>query len=309
MQQITKKRWTAKELLQTAFPELDWIIPDILPEGFSILGGRPKVGKSWLAMQIAQAVATDGMIFGRKVKTGKVFYLALEDNPRRLARRMRLQHWNKTNECVFYTEWKPFNDGGLEDLRIEFEKYPYRLCVVDTVSRAYRLKDHNDVSQMTKVYDATQKFFEGQRVSLLALDHHSKAAGGIEFDVIDAIISSTAKVAVPDTILGLAKQRGKRDARLCATGRDAEEFDEQIVMDVRSMAWQLANTFIKPDTLQAEILKVVRMTPISLTILAEQLKKNKGQVLRECNELILKGFLQEELRDGQKFFYAPLLNA
>ena len=95
---ILKVRWTPKELLQTTFPELDWIVPNLLPEGFSILGGRPKVGKSWLAMQISHAVITGGQVFGQKVSKGKVFYLALEDNPRRLHRRMRQQHWPSSND-------------------------------------------------------------------------------------------------------------------------------------------------------------------------------------------------------------------
>lgn len=309
--QIAKQRWTAKELLQTEFPELDWIVPDILPEGFSILGGRPKVGKSWLAMQIAQAVATDGIVFGRKVKAGKVLYLALEDNPRRLSRRIKVQHWNKTNECVFYNTWKPLNEGGLEDLEAEFDKQPYRLCVIDTVTRAFRIKDHNDSGQVTKAYDATQKLFERKRVSLLALDHHSKSAGGMEFDVIDAIISSTAKVAVPDTIMGLAKQRGKKEARFCVTGRDAEDFDEQVVMDSLTMCWQLASTFVKPNTVQSDILKVVRgsRTPLSLATLSEKLKKNKGQIYRECNELVKKELLIEQRAEGQTYYVAEPLSA
>jgi hypothetical protein len=45
--------YTARELLGTKFPEPRWIVPDILPEGLTPLAGRPKVGKSWLALQIA----------------------------------------------------------------------------------------------------------------------------------------------------------------------------------------------------------------------------------------------------------------
>lgn len=291
-----KKGRTAKEIMRTKYPELDWIVQDILPEGWALLGGRPKVGKSWLAMQIAQAIATNGKVFGKRVRQGKVLYLALEDNDRRLDRRMKAQHWEETDDCVYHTEWKPFNAGGLEDLDAEFKKTKYRLCIVDTVSRAFLLKDHNDIAQVTKAYDTTQRFFERHRVSLLALDHHNKSASKDGYDPIDSIIASTAKTAVPDTIIGLAKTRGKKEAVLVVRGRDAEEWEEEVVMDTLTMSWQLASIFVKPNTLQSEIVKVVLNTsiPISLTDLSVKVKKEKGQVLRECNELIKKELIADD---------------
>ena len=48
---------TADEILTAAWPEPVWAIPGLLPVGLTILAGRPKVGKSWLALQIALAVA------------------------------------------------------------------------------------------------------------------------------------------------------------------------------------------------------------------------------------------------------------
>ncbi len=306
-----KLRWTAKELIETEFPELDWVVPMIMPEGFSVLGGRPKVGKSWLAMQIAHAVSTGGVLFGEKVSKGKVLYLALEDNPRRLARRIRIQKWASTEDCVFYNQWLPMNQGGLAEIAKIFDKEPHRLCVMDTVARAYQVKDPNDVAQMTRIYDQTHHFFEDAKVNLLAVDHHSKSGGGMDFDVIDSIISSTAKVAVPDTILGLAKMRGKVEARLVATGRDAEDFDEQVIFNKALGAWEITTVIVKENSVQADIVKVVldSQATVSLTELAAALDKNKGQVLREANELVKKGlivegFLQTPL-GREKFYTKP----
>ncbi len=57
----SQKRWTVAELLDAEFPEPKWAIPNLIPEGLSIIGGRPKVGKSWLLLQAAIAVGSGGM--------------------------------------------------------------------------------------------------------------------------------------------------------------------------------------------------------------------------------------------------------
>ena len=43
-----KQGITLDELDRKIFPELREIVPGILPEGLTILGGRIKLGKSWL---------------------------------------------------------------------------------------------------------------------------------------------------------------------------------------------------------------------------------------------------------------------
>jgi RecA-family ATPase len=56
-----------------------------LPEGLTLPAGKPKLGKSWLALSVAFAVAAGGVALGTyPVAQGEVLYLALEDNERRL---------------------------------------------------------------------------------------------------------------------------------------------------------------------------------------------------------------------------------
>jgi RecA-family ATPase len=52
--------------------------------------GKPKLGKSWLALSLAEAIAAGGVAFGvKRVEQGKTLYLALEDNHRRLQGRLK----------------------------------------------------------------------------------------------------------------------------------------------------------------------------------------------------------------------------
>lgn len=60
-----KSHWAAKELLTAEFPPIQWVVPGIFPEGLTFLAGRPKIGKSLLALQLAHAVSSGGNIFNQ----------------------------------------------------------------------------------------------------------------------------------------------------------------------------------------------------------------------------------------------------
>src|SRR6185369_10098526 len=57
--------FTATELMQQRFRPQRWAVPGLLPQGCVLLAGRPKVGKSWFAFQLALAVASGEPAFGK----------------------------------------------------------------------------------------------------------------------------------------------------------------------------------------------------------------------------------------------------
>ena len=81
-------------LMGLELPPPVWIVPDLLPGGLAQLGGKPKLGKSWLAlgMSLTCALGTvngDHKVLGRyAVEPVGVLYLSLEDNPRRFQERV-----------------------------------------------------------------------------------------------------------------------------------------------------------------------------------------------------------------------------
>lgn len=81
---------TMAALLSTTFADIRWVIYGLLPEGLAILSGPPKIGKSWLVMNLCLATATGGHALGKfKVDPGEVLLLSLEDNERRLKGRLQ----------------------------------------------------------------------------------------------------------------------------------------------------------------------------------------------------------------------------
>ncbi len=56
--------------MQNPITPLEFTVADILPHGLFILAGSPKVGKSWLALDICHAVATGGFLWHYPAEQG-----------------------------------------------------------------------------------------------------------------------------------------------------------------------------------------------------------------------------------------------
>ena len=56
----TIESFTAESLMAMDFPEIIWVVPELLPTGAALLAGKPKFGKSWLALGLCAAVGYGG---------------------------------------------------------------------------------------------------------------------------------------------------------------------------------------------------------------------------------------------------------
>jgi hypothetical protein len=80
----------AAELDRMEFEPIKSVVPGVFVEGLTLFCGKPKIGKSWLLLHAAHAVASGGFTLGlTHCLEGDVLYCSLEDNKRRLKSRMR----------------------------------------------------------------------------------------------------------------------------------------------------------------------------------------------------------------------------
>lgn len=306
-QPARKTAWTAAEILTTSFPDPRWIVPGLIPEGLVSLAGRPKLGKSWLALQVACAVGTGGKALGRDVTAGQVLYLALEDSPRRLKSRMQAQRWPATEAVDFYTEWPDLaTAAGMDPLRAAIEARGYALVIIDTLSRAAAF-DQMDPASSTWVMAGLQRLAIDRGLTVLVIDHHRKR-NGFDSDVIDDVLGATGKTAVLDAALGLYRERGKREAKLVVSGRDLEDAELALEWDGATCTWQcLGNTGeVIAKTRSAEIIAVLRRShPDALTgnDIAQETGYDRGDVTRLLAELENGGFVYRCPKVGKSIPY------
>jgi AAA domain len=216
------RRFSAEMLSRMEFPEVRFVIPDLVPEGVAVLAGKPKIGKSWWAMTQAIDVAAEG----------KVLYLALEDPPRRLQSRLRtlLRGDDAPSLLDFETDWPRLDKGGIEKMDAWLEKHdPWaRMIVVDTIAKVRPERKQNEDQYLGDygVWGRLQALtIAHPGVAILGVHHQRKTESD---DVLDTVLGSQGVTGSVDTILVLQKSRGQADGELYVTGRDVEETERAL---------------------------------------------------------------------------------
>jgi hypothetical protein len=213
------------ELKGKRFPPIVWIVPDILPEGCTLLAGKPKLGKSWMALDIAIAVATGGQVLGRDCDEGDVLYLALEDNERRLQQRgsilLPAQDWPE--RLTVSTEWPRSKDGCAKIKRWAASVTHPRLVIVDVLN-AFRAPDNGKQSAYQYDYAAVAELRDlanSLGISVLVVHHTRK---GEADDPIDMVSGTLGLTGAADSTLVLSRT-AEKGTTLYGRGRDVAEID------------------------------------------------------------------------------------
>ncbi len=301
--------WAMADLLAASFPAPVWLVPDILQQaGLAILAGRPKMGKSFLALQLAIAIGSGGHFLGHVLPQRHVVYLALEDSPRRLQERCRTVGATTATDVNFETSWRPLNGEGLADLERRIEETRPGLVVVDTIARACSGRmDWNDTAQTVAVLGPLQEMALRHDMCVLLIDHHRKPNGS-SADVIDDVLGSTGKVGTIDTALGLYRKRGEHDTTLRVTGRDVPDAELALAWDPVTCLWQMVGDArqVKAASVQQEILNAIRDLGGQATVseIAAFLSKDRSNVSKEIGELLAKGAVKAAPPQGRRQPYA-----
>lgn len=300
--------YLGSELMAMSFPAPEWVVPDLLPEGLATITGRPKIGKSLLTLQLAMCVAEGKPFFDKPIVKGVVLYLCLEDSPRRLQDRLKRMGCVDLTNIVFAFDWPKLNAGGNVALAKRIEADHPRLVVVDTVGRAFGgVLDWNDYGTTTRILAPLQEMALKQRMTIHLVDHQRKLNGQAEFDPVEESIGSTGKAAVMDTLWGLYRKRGQKDATLKAVGRDLEEQSLALGLNAETLLWTCKGEVmeVKRKGLADDILAWLdahdgRGYP---TQIADALRKDRGHVSEALGELLESGWVHYGKRDGSRQEY------
>ena len=222
----------------------DFIIDGMLPVGMTFLSGAPKIRKSFLALQIAIAVATGTTFFGHRVKRCDVVYLDLEGSKSRIS--SRTQHMTTAiprNVYVTNRIQDRLSNGLTEKLKaLHIQKPEIRLIIIDTYSRARG----SPKSFGQNAYDADVQFLEPvqqmaieQNIAILFV-HHDKKGAGYSSDSFERLSGTMGISGSADCVMNLITE-GKRfdgKAKLEYTPRDAAGGELNLIFNDRFLEWQ-----------------------------------------------------------------------
>lgn len=277
-------------LLSMDIPEPEWIVEGILPVGLGLLAGKPKAGKSWMALSLAVRLATGGYLFDtHRVASGQVIVLALEDTRHRLKSRL-LELGAKgltTGDLQLFTEWPKSNTDILEE---QLELCPgTKLVIVDTHAKFRKSaksnsdlygKDYDDISKLKQVADKYS-------IAILVLHHLRKAKSDDPFEMINGTGGITGAA---DTLWVLDRAPSAPTANLYVRGRDVE--DQTLSLQFEGCHWtQIGEFECKPNATELKYLSLLKDGPLSPKQLAESVEGEVQAVTKRLQRMVDKGMI------------------
>ena len=191
------------EELKCSIVDINYIIEDMIREnGLYCLLGEAKVGKSAIALQIANSVANGFPFLNLKTNKTPVLYLSTEMNPSETISRIKFMELDLNDKDFFYT----FPEDNLTQISIlkvekeiaEFtEKYNGKLVFIDMFNginfgNNYDLNNYQDMSQ--NIFPQLRKLCNNYNVAIIIVHHLNRKGKSLGSTAIDTCVDG--KVAL-----------------------------------------------------------------------------------------------------------------
>lgn len=270
------KFYTAAELQRINFAPVRFVVPGYIPQGVTLLVGKPKSGKSWLVLDACCAVATGGSALDNQTcDEGDVLYAALEDNQRRIRSRLDLQRPNEPwpDKLTFLHSMRALDAGGIDDLKLWLStRAKPKLIVIDVLNkvRPSQGRNENSYSYDYKSIAPLKALADEYGIAIVLVHHARKLEAEDDFDTVSGTLGLTGAV---DTILLLKKSTS--GVRLKARGRDLEEFDAAMDFDPDTCRWRVTGSAEDAQRSSARwaimaAMSHIPMSPIQITAASGQ---------------------------------------
>jgi hypothetical protein len=287
--------WDSTELMHAEVPPTHWVVRGMFPQGFGLLAGRPKIGKSWLALLLARCVALGEPFLGHDTNRSAVLYLALEDSQARMKERLHKLEFPDGIPVSHVLDFPRIGDqGGIELLAGILETgyvspdqsvaLEYGLVIVDSLSRAKSIaSDELRPEDMERVIRPLQELGHKRGILVLAIHHHRKSATG---DVIWDSRGSGAIAGVADVVAGVYPPDDGLYA-FKSQGRDAP--DVEYALRFEDGLWRMESDArvlnLKPG--DRELLRVLGELKHATELdLSSRMKVNRGSLHQRLLRLV-----------------------
>ena len=282
----------AADLLQLDLPPLRWVVPDLLPEGTTILAAPPKIGKSCLIYQIAVEASIGGELFGRRVEPGSVLYLALEDGQRRGQDRLRTALAGRTMpRGRLEVRWTAAKVGqGLEEELVAWlDGHPDAVMVaVDTLGKVRAASNGRRNAYEVDVEDLgrLQSIFRDRPVALVIVHHAAKAK---QDDFLASVSGTYGITGSADTTMFLKRKREEHFGTITVTGRDVPDATQSVRFD--GMLWTSAPPSLPESRFErTEVFEAIRAHgPLMPKAIGELIGKSREATKYLVEQLVADG--------------------
>ena len=251
---------TLKELMSRQFPDSEWVVEPLIPEGLTVLSAQPASYKTWLMLDIAIAVASGSQLFDTFDTTQSGVLMVDEENSERLLQQ-RLQLLGDDNELpIHFMVDKKFR---LEDAKIgsviRFCKdNDIGLVTFDSLVRIHS-KNENDAVQMSEVFAKIRQFNKAG-INVL-VTHHNRKGGNSENPSQDMRGSSDILAAV-DCHLSLKRNRESKVLSITQTKvrfmEELEPFEMEVITNEESVRFEYMGLSDFAETKRQKTIRAIK---------------------------------------------------
>ena len=228
-----------EEIYDTVYVKRNPIVEGLIEGGTIILSGAAKVGKSFLALQLAYCVSQGMPFLGFKTNKTGVIYFALEDVESRLQKRMQSMFGLEPVPDLYFATEAGYIGGGFEDqLQTALYEHPdIGLVIIDVMQK---VRDPKEQSSYNADYDfvgALKKLADQTGVCLVLVHHTRKSADKDIFNMVSGSMGVTG--SVDGTMVLYKVDRADDRAMLAIVGRDTQDKKLMLARAMSSPQWQL----------------------------------------------------------------------
>jgi hypothetical protein len=289
-------------------PPMVWAIENLLPsEGVVLLGGRPKEGKSWMALQFGLAITSGHKVLGFTVTKGRVLYLALEDNDLRMRNRLDILDVPGGDDGLDIAYEFTLDPTGIAELAQVIADKNYNVVIVDTFMNANssvpKPKDADPIQHDYAKIIQLKKIAFRLRVCIVLVCHTRKGKNGDVEGSLDGLLGTTGIPAAADQILkieAVKREAGVKKSRFYVTGKDSSIDPLAISLDPEKGGWLVdgfANTLV--SAAQQAIMSAITGGANEVGAIAEKVGKYRNTVWNTLDRMVKNDAL---IKDGSKYF-------
>ena len=267
---------------------VEWLIDGVIPKGsFTALYGPPGSFKSFIALDIAEAIATGRTWMGRPVKqTGAVLYLAGEGFGGIGARikACKMHHQTQDGAPIYIVRHQLNLRSSAEDFNalmmavvtlVEQTGMEFSLAIVDTLARAFGGGNENSSEDMGAFITAMGKVQEFLNCALMVLHHSGKdAAKGLRghSSLLGAVDTELELLRFDEQMKGVLTISKQKD------GADNERFGfEMVEVEIRPAGLGLSDPVVS---------LAVKASDSAVNEMSKKTKNNAGKGRNQSIEMM-----------------------
>lgn len=239
------KMYSSEYIMNTPMKPIEYCVDGLISQGLFILAGAPKVGKSWLALDMCLSIAKGEKVLGKETSCGHVVYLSLEDSLIRLQNRLYELTDEPSDNLNFAIMAESISNGLPEQIEYCRKRFDdLKIVVIDTLQKV-RNESESSYSSDYKELSVLKSLADKLGIAIVLVHHTRKCSDGDPFNMISG--STGLSGCVDGSMVLIESKRGSRKAKLYCVGRDIENQEINVVFE--SSRWKVSDEIknIEPD--------------------------------------------------------------